>query len=137
LHLILFEDLAFGALSDRLHDPTMPSILRSASDPYADSLRKEVWALSSLLHLDIGVYVADAELSSVFRHTGSSAAGMIENYKPALRCPSRIGLRRPNLVEPGLEHELVQFCLAQQRERIPPTISEVIDGLSEKFITTD
>jgi hypothetical protein len=41
------------------------------------------------------------------------------------------------LVEPGLEHEFIQFRLAGQRERIPATISDVIDYLAHKSITVD
>jgi hypothetical protein len=43
---------------------------------------------------------------------------MISNYKNALQHLSRTGSGSSNLVEPGLEHELIQFCLTQQRERM-------------------
>jgi hypothetical protein len=37
----------------------------------------------------------------------------------------------------GPQHELIQFCLARQRERIPVTISDVINYLAQKSITAD
>jgi hypothetical protein len=41
------------------------------------------------------------------------------------------------LAEPGLEHKLIQFSLARQRERIPATIPDVIDYLAQKSIIAD
>jgi hypothetical protein len=41
------------------------------------------------------------------------------------------------LVEPGLEHELIRFCLARQCDSIPATISDIIDYLAQKSITAD
>jgi hypothetical protein len=87
-----------------------------------------------LLRLDLGVYVGDTELSSVFHHAGSWAVGMISNYKNAIQYSSRTGTGGPNLVEAGLEHELIQFCMAQKRERVPATISDVIGYLAQKAI---
>jgi hypothetical protein len=51
--------------------------------------------------------------------------------------PIRTGHERPNLLEPGLEHNLIQLCLVQQRARIPATIYDVIDYLTQKSITAD
>jgi hypothetical protein len=59
---------------------------------------------------------------------------MISNYKNVIQHPSRTGPGRPKLFEPGLKHALLQFCLARQRERIPATISDVIDYLPQKLI---
>jgi hypothetical protein len=67
------------------------------------------------------------ELSSLFNHNGTWATGMIHNSNTALWHSSRIGSRRPNLVNPGLEHELVQFCLNRQRKRNPATICDVMN----------
>jgi hypothetical protein len=134
---IPFDRLNFDALSNRLDDRVMRCITRISRNLHPNSLREHVWSLSTLLRLDLGVYVGDAELGSVFHHTGSWTADMISNYKKALRHPSRTGPVRPNLVELGLEHELIQFCLARERERIPATISDVIDDLAQKSITTD
>jgi hypothetical protein len=92
----------------------MRDITRISRDLHPDSLREQAWSLSTLLRLDLGVYVEGAELSSVFHHTSSWAAGTTSNHKNALQRPSRTGRGRPDLVEPGLEHELVQFCLARQ-----------------------
>jgi hypothetical protein len=116
LHPFPFHPLNFNALSDRLDYRSMKRILLISRDLNPDSLREQVWSLSTLLLLDLGIYVGDAELSSVFHHTRSSTAGMISNYKNALQHLSYTGPERPNLHEPSLEHELIQFCLVQQRE---------------------
>jgi hypothetical protein len=61
---------------------------------------------------------------------------VISNHKNALQHPSRTGAGT-QLVESGLEHELIQFCMDQQRQRIPAIISDVIDYLAQKSITVD
>jgi hypothetical protein len=106
---IPFDRLNFDALSDRLDDRAMRRIPWISGELHPDSLREQIWSLSTSLRLDLGVYVGDAELSSVFHHTGSWAAGMISNYQNALQYPSGTGPGRPNLGDPTLEHELIQF----------------------------
>jgi hypothetical protein len=134
---IPFDCLNFGTLSDRLDTRAIRHIAPISRNLRSDRLSEQVWFLLTLLRLDLGVYVRDAELSSVFHHTGSWAAGMTSDYKNALQHLSRTGPGRPNLVEPGLEHEFIQFCLPRQRERIPVTLSAVIDYLAQKSITAD
>jgi hypothetical protein len=62
---------------------------------------------------------------------------MISNDKNTLLHPSRTGPGSPNLVELGLEYELIRFCLLGHREKILATISDVTDYLSQKSITVD
>jgi hypothetical protein len=57
-----FDRLNFDALSDRLYDRAMRLITRISRDLHPDSLRDQVWTLSPLFRLDLGVHVGDAEL---------------------------------------------------------------------------
>jgi hypothetical protein len=81
---ISFEDLTFDTLSDRLSDRATRRISRIVSDLHFDGLHEQVWAISTLLRFDIGIYVSDVELSSLFNHNGTWATGMIHNSNTAL-----------------------------------------------------
>jgi hypothetical protein len=76
-------------LSDRLEVRAMRCVPRIARDLNPNSLRESIWVLSTLLRFGFGVYIADAELSTIFHHTGSWATNMTTNSKSFLLHPSR------------------------------------------------
>jgi hypothetical protein len=137
LQQISFENLAFNVLSDRLDARSMRHVSRIVRDLSPGSLRNQVWALSTLLRFDLGVYIADVELSAIFHYMGSWATSVIADHKSSLFHSTPVGPRRPNLVKSGSEQELAQFCLVRQRERVPVTISDVTDHLAQRSITVD
>jgi hypothetical protein len=92
----------------------MRCISRIASDLHTGSLREQIWDFSTLLRLDIGIYVAGSELSSIFDPIDSWATGMIANDNIALLGPSRVGPGIPNSVDPGLGYEPIHLWLGRQ-----------------------
>jgi hypothetical protein len=84
------------------------------------------------VRLDFGACAGDATLSSIVHRTGLWSAVMISNSKNAFQYPSRTGPGRPDLIEPDVEHEPIQLCLAQQEEKTRATISDVIDYRAQK-----
>jgi hypothetical protein len=56
----------FDAISDHLDNRTTGGITRISQDLRPDSLRGQIWSLSTLLRLDLVIYVGNAELSSPF-----------------------------------------------------------------------
>jgi hypothetical protein len=62
---------------------------------------------------------------------------MIANDKSSLLRPKYMGLTKPNLVDSGFEQDRVQFCLVRKQERIPATISDVIDCFARRPISVD
>jgi hypothetical protein len=83
LPLTPFENLVFDMLCQSTR-----CVSRILRDLGPDSLLKQGWALSTLLHFNLAVSIADTELCAVFHHTGSWTTSMIAGHKSSLFNPT-------------------------------------------------
>jgi len=134
---VSFEGLNLQVLSGVLAERDVRRLRRIMADERFDSLRHQVFVLARVLRIDMAVDLTDADLSAVFGKSGSWSRGMIENYKKSLESSARVGPGRRPLVPPDMDQELVQFCLARQRDKAPVTICDLINYLEAKSIAVD
>jgi hypothetical protein len=85
----------------------------------------------------MGIYIAGAELSRFFGHSGDWAQRMISRHLAPLNTDKPVSRGRPKVVGSNTGRQLIDFCLLQQSRKRPVTVEDAIQFMSENGVRVD
>jgi hypothetical protein len=121
------HELNWEAVAHIISEADKRYICRVQSRMRIDSLRQQVALVAAMIRLDLHIDITNEEISFLFRRKGGWAQSMMARYIDANNNDLLRQRGRPLLVDTTPDQLLLLYCLEQQRNQMPVTVTAAID----------